>query len=245
MRPTARRGLLSVRNIRPSASESRYACCLVAPGPNLPDRIIHQSRVLRKVHTRVARSLISSSHILFHSSLKQGSSPCLRGRQGYPQMKVCTYQQPSSVSWYCIELSTLSHPESAPLLQDSSGSGGPQSAPTQSVTDRLGSILQDPLTPLNKILLILLLVFLLLCSTFLGLFIGSQHKLRNMPDTPGGEKPPITFTSVVTAPITFTSVITSPSTTTAVFTTTVALPVPSTPPERVSPCCPHLPHILF
>ncbi|KAN0123833.1 metallo peptidase [Russula decolorans] len=122
--------------------------------------------------------------------------------------------------------------ESAPLLQDSSGSGGTQSAPTQSVTDRLGSILQDPLTPLNKILLVLLLVFLLLCSIFLGLFIGSQHKLRNVPDTPGGEKPPITFTSVVTAPITFTSVITSPSTTTAVFTTTVALPVPSTPPER-------------
>jgi endothelin-converting enzyme len=124
------------------------------------------------------------------------------------------------------------------------------------VTDRLGSILQDPLTPLNKILLILLLVFLLLCSIFLGLFIGSQHKLRNVPDTPGGEKPPITFTSVVTTPTTFTSVvttlttftsvvtypttftsvITSPTTTTAVFTTTVALPVPSTPPERVSPC---------
>lgn len=122
--------------------------------------------------------------------------------------------------------------ESAPLLQDSSGSGGPQSAPTQSFTERLGSILQDPLTPLNKILLILLLVFLLLCSIFLGLFIGSQHKLRNLPDAPGGEKPPTTFTSVITAPITFTSVITSPSTTTAVFTTTVALPVPSTPPER-------------
>lgn len=105
------------------------------------------------------------------------------------------------------------------------------------MTDRLGSILQDPLTPLNKILLILLLVFLLLCSIFFGLFIGSQHKLRNLPDTPGGEKPPITFTSVVTTPITFTSVITSPSTTTAVFTTTVALPVPvpSPPPERVSP----------
>ena len=113
------------------------------------------------------------------------------------------------------------------------------------MTDRLGSILQDPLTPLNKILLILLLVFLLLCSIFLGLFIGSQHKLRNVPDTPGGEKPPITFTSVVTAPITFTSVITSPSTTTAVFTTTVALPVPSTPPERVSPYYLFTPHFVL
>jgi endothelin-converting enzyme len=123
------------------------------------------------------------------------------------------------------------------------------------VTDRLSSILQDPLTPLNKILLILLLVFLLLCSIFLGLFIGSQHKLRNVPDTPGGEKPPITatsvvtapitFTSVVTAPITFTSVITSPITTTAVFTTTVALPVPSAPPERVSPCYLFTPHFVL
>lgn len=102
------------------------------------------------------------------------------------------------------------------------------------MTDILGSILQDPLTPLNKILLILLLIFLLLCSIFLGLFIGSQHKLGNVPDAPGGGKPPITFTSVVTAPITFTSVITSPSTTTLVFTTTVALPAPSTPPEKVS-----------
>ena len=113
------------------------------------------------------------------------------------------------------------------------------------MTDRLGSILQDPLTPLNKILLILLLAFLLLCSIFLGLFLGSQHKLRNAPNAPGEEKPPITFTSVVTAPITFTSVITSPSTTTAVFTTTVALPIPSTPPERVSLCYLFTPHFVL
>jgi endothelin-converting enzyme len=162
-------------------------------------------------------------------------------------MKVCTYL------FLGIELNTLfSLPESAPLIQDSSGS-----APTQSVTDRLGSILQDPLTPLNKILLILLLVLLLLCSIFFGLFVGSQHKLRNAPDTPGGEKPPITFTSVITAPvtftsivtgpITFTSVVTSPITTTAVFTTTVAfpVPVPSTPPEKVSPCYILTPHFIL
>jgi endothelin-converting enzyme len=126
-----------------------------------------------------------------------------------------------------------SHPESATLLQDGPGNGGPQHAPSPSITDRLGSILQDPLTPLNKILLILLLLFLLLCSIFVGLFIGSQHKLNNVPDTPGGEKPPITFTSVVTVP----------STTTATVTTTVVgvpPPGPSTPPERVS-----LPYHLF
>ncbi|KAH9997253.1 hypothetical protein BJV77DRAFT_1065321 [Russula vinacea] len=83
--------------------------------------------------------------------------------------------------------------------EDDPGNDGPQLAPTPSVADRLGSILQDPLTPFNKILLILLLVFLLLCSIFIGLFLGSQHKLNNLPDSPGGEKPPITFTSVVTA----------------------------------------------
>jgi len=139
-------------------------------------------------------------------------------------MKVCifvvTFIRPSET--YC----SSSHPESAPLLQDNPENGGPQPAPAPSITDRLGSLLQDPLTPLNKILLILLLLFLLLCSIFIGLFIGSQHKLNNIPDAPGEGKPP-----------TFTSIVTVPSVTTATVTTTVTgvpPPGPSSPPESVS-----------
>ncbi|KAI9510895.1 Metalloprotease [Russula earlei] len=113
--------------------------------------------------------------------------------------------------------------ETVPLLQDDPGNAGP--AP--SLADRLGSILQDPLTPLNKILLVLLLLFLLLCSIFVGLFIGSQHKLNNAPDAPGGEKPPSTFTSIVTVP----SIITATATVTATVTG-VPPPAPSIPPEK-------------
>jgi hypothetical protein len=119
-----------------------------------------------------------------------------------------------------------SHPESAPLLQDSPENGGPQSAPSPSFTDRLGSLLQDPLTSLNKILLILLLTFLLLCSIFIGLFIGSQHKLNDLPDSPGEGKPPITFTSIVTVPSFTTATVTA-------TVTGVPPPGPSIPPERV------------
>ncbi|KAI0006055.1 Metalloprotease [Russula compacta] len=127
--------------------------------------------------------------------------------------------------------------ESAPLLQDNPGNGGPQPARTQSITDRLGSILQDPFTSLNKILLILLLAFLLFSSIFIGLFIGAQHKLNNRPDIPkgGGEHPPSTFTSIVTVP--------STTVTTAIVTTTVIgvpPPGPSNPPEKkecFSPAC--------
>ncbi|KAH9063412.1 Metalloprotease [Lactarius vividus] len=81
--------------------------------------------------------------------------------------------------------------ESAPLLPDSNtGNGGPHPLPTSpSITDKLGSILQNPLTALNKILLILLLVFLLLSSIFIGLFMGSMHKLNGAP-APGPSNPP-------------------------------------------------------
>ncbi|KAI0302060.1 hypothetical protein BC826DRAFT_986902 [Russula brevipes] len=108
----------------------------------------------------------------------------------------------------------VSTTRSAPLLQeDNPGNGGPQAAPAPSLTDRLGSLL-----------LVLLLIFLLLSSIFVGLFIGSQHKLNNVPDTPGEKHPPTTFTSIVTVP----------STTTATVVTTiigVPPPGPSNPPE--------------
>lgn len=86
-------------------------------------------------------------------------------------------------------------------------------------------------------LLVLLLLFLLLCSIFAGLFIGSQHKLKNLPGSPGEGKPP-----------TFTSIVTVPSVTTATVTATVTgvpPPGPSSPPESVSnrPIC--LPLISF
>ncbi|KAI0306551.1 Metalloprotease [Multifurca ochricompacta] len=124
--------------------------------------------------------------------------------------------------------------QSAPLLQDNLGNGGPHPSPAPSITDRLGSILQNPLTTLNKILLILLLVFLLLSSIFIGLFIGSQHKLNIEPGTPGGKHPPSTFTSIVTVP----SITTATVTTTSVTTVTRApAPGPSSPPEEASKEC--------
>jgi endothelin-converting enzyme len=122
---------------------------------------------------------------------------------------------------------SVSHSESAPLLQDIPGNGGPHHPPTSSIADKLGSILQDPLTALNKILLILLLLLLLLSSIFIGLFVGSQHKLHNEPDAPGGKHPPSTLTTTVTIPLTATAIVT----TTAVTTVTAAPPPgPSNPP---------------
>ncbi|KAH9043209.1 Metalloprotease [Lactarius pseudohatsudake] len=121
--------------------------------------------------------------------------------------------------------------ESAPLLRDSNpGNGGPHPLPetSPSITDKLGSILQNPLTTLNKILLILLLVFLLLSSIFIGLFMGSMHKLNGKPDAPG-DHPPSTFTSTVTVPSTTTATVTTTSVTTI---TGAPAPGPSNPPEE-------------
>jgi hypothetical protein len=163
---------------------------------------------------------------IFSPPPEAGFLPCLTGRQGYLLTKVSIFVVTlNSVRSSQTKRSCL-HPESAPLLQDN---GGPQAAAaTPSITDRLGLLLQDPLTPLNKILLVLLLTFLLLCSIFIGLFIGSQHKLNNVPDSPGGGKPPSTYTSIVTVP--------SFTTATVIVTTTlpgVPPPGPTIPPERV------------
>jgi endothelin-converting enzyme len=99
------------------------------------------------------------------------------------------------------------------------------------MTDRLGSILQHPLTTINKILLVLLLVFLLLSSIFIGLFLGSMSKLNGKPDTPGGGHPPGTFTSTVTVPSTATATVTTTSVTTV---TSAPAPGPSNPSEEAS-----------
>jgi hypothetical protein len=140
--------------------------------------------------------------------------PCLRGRPGHLRMKVSNNLRPSmsSPTYY-----SALHPEAAPLLQDNTRNGGTNHPPTSSIINTLGSILQNPLTALNKILLILLLILLLLSSIFIGLFIGSQHKFRNEPGTPGDKNPPSTLTTTIT--------------TTAVTTVTGAPPPgPSTPP---------------
>ncbi|TFY65494.1 hypothetical protein EVG20_g5570 [Dentipellis fragilis] len=120
--------------------------------------------------------------------------------------------------------------ESAPLLQDTddphleTGSEAPEHP---SFSQRVGSLLSEPLTTLNRVLLVLLLFFLLLSSIFIGLFAGAQYKLRHRNDEPGKTPPSATFTSVVTAPTTVTQ------TTTSVFTTTaVPAPVPTTPPQE-------------
>ncbi|EPT06082.1 Metalloprotease [Fomitopsis schrenkii] len=52
------------------------------------------------------------------------------------------------------------------------------------------AIIQEPLTPLTKVLLVVALLFLLLSSIFIGLFAGAQHKLNGR-----GQEPPITVTS--------------------------------------------------
>jgi endothelin-converting enzyme len=136
-------------------------------------------------------------------------------------MKVLSSRRDSTTTTY-------NHPESAPLLRDSNpGNGGPHPSNSPSITDRLGSILQNPLTTLNKILLVLLLLFLLLSSVFIGLFIGSVHKLNGKPDAPGGDHPP----STVTVPSTTTATVTTTSVTTI---TGVPAPGPSNPSEQAS-----------
>ena len=123
---------------------------------------------------------------------------------------------------------TYNHTESAPLLRDGNpGNGGPHPPASPSITDRLGSILQHPLTTINKILLVLLLLFLLLSSVFIGLFIGSVQKLNGKPDAPGGDHP----LSTVTVPSTATATVTTTSVTTI---TGAPAPGPSNPPEQAS-----------
>ncbi|ETW85740.1 metallo peptidase M13 [Heterobasidion irregulare TC 32-1] len=116
--------------------------------------------------------------------------------------------------------------ESAPLLDDAHGQQQGHNPHHPSFSERLGSIVHEPLTLLNKILLVLLLALLILSSVFIGLFAGAQHKLHTPHNEPGGQEPPTTVTNTVTVP----------TTTTAVTTTTIVpAPAPSLPPKE--PVC--------
>ncbi|KAF5358499.1 hypothetical protein D9756_001692 [Leucocoprinus leucothites] len=112
--------------------------------------------------------------------------------------------------------------ESAPLLIDPEEEERDQ--PTFS--DRINTVVQEPLTPLTKILLILALSLLLVSSIFIGLFAGAQHKLSLVGDNkPGGTVTRIfTTTEYHTLPHTeteiFTKTKTATTTTTQVGSTT-------------------------
>ncbi|PSR94067.1 hypothetical protein PHLCEN_2v4495 [Hermanssonia centrifuga] len=145
--------------------------------------------------------------------------------------------------------------ETAPLLQDVSHPDGDQTPPTHpSLSHRVSSIVQEPLTTLAKILLVLVVVLLLLSSVFIGLFAGAQHKLNNgRGGGDGGSKEPSTQTQTEiytetrtgTVSVTYTATSTSlgittttdVSTSTSVITTTVEIPapVPTKIPEE-TPC---------
>ncbi|CCL99342.1 uncharacterized protein FIBRA_01360 [Fibroporia radiculosa] len=117
--------------------------------------------------------------------------------------------------------------ETAPLLQDVDHPDGEGRRSTHS---SFAAVVQEPLTPLTKVLLVIALVFLLLSSIFIGLFAGAQHKLN----TGGGrnEAPTTTISSIVTTTATDTRI----STSTSVSTSTIAIPgpLPTSPPEEGS-----------
>ena len=132
-----------------------------------------------------------------------------------------------------------SAPETAPLLQSVSSPDDPRRRPEDaSFSHKLAAAVHEPLSPLSKILLVLVLLFLLLSSVFIGLFAGAQHKLNKGYDN----APTVTSTATVTVtspPSTATSIelttTTAYTTTTDIATTTVAVPapVPTTKPEEV------------
>jgi len=109
--------------------------------------------------------------------------------------------------------------ESAPLLRDPDAEdAGPNADAQPSFAERITSVIQEPLTPLTQVLLIVALILLLLSSIFIGLFAGAQHKLNLRPNEGDhDEKPTVTVTA----------------TTTSVSTSTAfpaPMPVPTNPP---------------
>ncbi|KAJ3533585.1 hypothetical protein NM688_g7264 [Phlebia brevispora] len=144
--------------------------------------------------------------------------------------------------------------ESAPLLQDTSHpDDGQDSQPDRSLSERVSSVVQEPLSPFTRILLVLVLVLLLLSSIFIGLFAGAQHKLSAGKGGGGDDKVPSTQThteirtetqtGTLTLTTTKTSIGISTTTTTAVSTSTststVTVPVPVPEPTHVpeeQPC---------
>ncbi|THH29635.1 hypothetical protein EUX98_g4545 [Antrodiella citrinella] len=131
--------------------------------------------------------------------------------------------------------------ETAPLLQDVSHQ------PTQGTfAERVSKVVQEPLTPLSKLLCVLALVFLLLSSVFIGLFAGAQHKLNSRDGKDGEGRPAetiiVTYTATNTATRTATETTTSLSTGTVTATATSTLttthtapvPAPTTSPKEVA-----------
>ncbi|EPQ58373.1 Metalloprotease [Gloeophyllum trabeum ATCC 11539] len=114
--------------------------------------------------------------------------------------------------------------ETAPLLRDPEAEAGENYDGEREPTflERVSSVVQEPLTPLTKVLLVVALLFLLLSSVFIGLFAGAQHKLKSG----GGAGSEVTITATTTATATATS--------TSIATTTVSVPgpTPSAPPEE-------------
>ncbi|KAI0720938.1 metalloprotease [Cerioporus squamosus] len=113
-------------------------------------------------------------------------------------------------------LQNVSHPDDGPAPQDEE--------PT--FFDRLAAVVQEPLSPLTKVLLIATLVFLLLSSVFIGLFAGAQHKLNSGA---GGGQTTVTATTIATT--------TAQVTTTAISTTTVSIPAPAPTGPPAEPVC--------
>ncbi|KAI0341783.1 Metalloprotease [Trametopsis cervina] len=133
--------------------------------------------------------------------------------------------------------------EAAPLLQDVSHPDEANRANGRSLSERVSSAVQEPLTPFTTILLILLLILLLLSSVFIGLFAGAQHRLNNRKgdDRPGSTETQ-TATATLTVPVTLTATSGVITTTTAVSTTTfhttatvvIPAPVPTGAPDETT-----------
>lgn len=129
----------------------------------------------------------------------------------------------------------MSDEERAPLLADDDGiDHGNAGAPKP---DEEGSFLtralNQPLTPLARILLYVSIALLLLLSVFIGLFAGVEHRLSENK----GSATTITkfITTTVHEPTTsvLTATHTQTATTTKTQTRTVAPPTPTLPPKPV------------
>ncbi|RDB20946.1 Endothelin-converting enzyme 1 [Hypsizygus marmoreus] len=132
--------------------------------------------------------------------------------------------------------------ETAPLLRDPDAEDRGTNGHDSSFTGRVGSIAQEPFTPLTRILLILALVLLLLSSVFIGLFAGAQHKLKleqgrhGGGDGGGGNQPATTVTTTVTATSASIGTTTRFATTTTTTTVTAVPPPGPTAPPREETC---------
>jgi hypothetical protein len=140
-------------------------------------------------------------------------------------------------------LSVCGFAETAPLLRDPEDEeGGAPQDPPPSFAERITAVIQEPLSPLTQVLLVVALILLLLSSVFIGLFAGVQHKLNlerhNHGGDGGGELP----NGTVTVTSTLTSTSTTTHTTTSVpFPIPVPIPIPTSKPGDPSPPIPPSP----